>query len=165
MTVEEQQLSKQETIQSTPRHLRRVPLWLYGFVAFAFVLLYMLQFHDCASIDQYDYKDHSQAFATPFYVVDNGYLSLRGVFIECDYVRQDGSYLAHMAKAAGDLTFKNRQTLPCAVNADSAQEYRGEVVFTVKIDYRIAWLPLHRSQAFRFKSVSLSDGTRLWLQQ
>jgi len=162
---EERRILKQETRQSSLRILKRFPLWSYGFVALALVFACMLQFHSWVSVGQRDSQDRRDAFATPFYVTDNGYLSLLRVLVECDYVKRDGTHLAHIAKTLSNLTFKNRQTLPCAVNHGNDPGERSNVQFTVKVEYRVTGLPLRRSQTFRFKSVTLPDGTYLWLPQ
>jgi hypothetical protein len=165
ITLENQPISKPATTESNLIALRRMPLWLYGFAAFAFVLVCMLQFHAWVSVEQGDSRDHSDASATSFYVADNGYLSLRRVLVECSYLKQDGTYLTHTSKLLDDLTFKNRQRIPCAVNTDHDLDHRGGIRFKAKVDYRAGWLPLHRSQTFEFKSVAVSNGAYLWLPQ
>jgi len=163
--LEQRRISKQKTRQRSLRILKRVPLWLYGFVALALVLACMLQFHSWVSVGPRDSQDRPDAFDTPFYVADSGYLSLLRVSVECDFVKRDGTHLAPIVKTLGNLTFKDRQTLPCAVNLGDDPGPRSNVQFTVKVEYRVTGLPLRRSQTFRFKSVTLPDGRCLWLPQ
>lgn len=144
---------------------RQVPLWLYGFLSFAIVLLCLLQFHSWLSIAKGSSPDAKNPFATPFYVVDDGYLSILNVSVDCEYLTQTGNYFARSLKVAERLTFKQRQALPCATSIADNPPTRGSTSLTVTVDYRVAWLPLHRSQTFRLKSVALVDGTYLWLSE
>jgi hypothetical protein len=142
---------------------RQVPLWSYGFLSFAILLLCLLQFHSWLSIARGSSPDSKNPFATPFYVVDDGYLSILNVSVNCEYLTQAGDHFARSSKVAERLTFKQRQPLPCATIVANHPLVHGSTFLTVTVNYQVAWLPLHRSQTFRFKSVALADGTYLWL--
>ena len=144
---------------------RGVPLWLYGFLCLALLLLCLLQFHSWISVEQGASTDVKNPLATPFYVVDEGDLAVLNVSVVCEYLTQTGMHIARVSKVLEPLTFKQRQMLPSATSiADTPRSY-GSTSFTVTVDYRVEWLPLHRSQTFRFKSAALAGGTYLWLRE
>jgi hypothetical protein len=144
---------------------REVPLWLCGYLSFAIVLLCLLQFHSWLSIAKGSSPDAKNPFATPFYVVDDGYLSILNVSVNCEYLTRPGNYFELSSKVTQRLTFKQRQALPCATSIANNPPIHGSTSLTVTVDYRVAWFPLHRSQTFRLKSVALADGTYLWLEK
>lgn len=161
----EQRLPVPQSEQKSSVSIRNgVPLWLYCFLFFALILLCLLQFHSWISIEQGASPDAKNLMA-PLYVVNEGYLSVLNVTVHCEYRTSKGNYIVPDLKVAQTFTFKQRQLLPCSANSADNSRSHGSTAFTVTVDYRVAWLPLYRSQTFRFKSATLADGTYLWAQE
>ena len=161
----ERPLVRQQEEKRAASIRRRVPPRLLGLLSLALVLLYLLQFHSWISIEQGASADARNPFATPFYLVDNGYLSVLNVSVSCEYLTQTGNPMVRVSKVVARLGFKERQLLPCTTSIAENRPTYGSTSFSVTVGYRVEWLPMHRSQAFRMKSAALADGTYLWVQE
>ena len=144
---------------------RGVAVWLCAFASGIFVMLCLLQFHSWISLEQGVHHDVKNPFATLFYVVDMGNMSLNNVSVVCVCQTDRGKRIVRFSKLAESLTFKQRQVLSCASSIADDPASRRSSWFTVTVNYRVAWFPLHRSQTFKLKSVVLADGAYLWLNQ
>lgn len=165
VTLERRSVPQQQR-RRTVLEGRRIPVWLYGFASMVIVLLSLLQFHSWISLEQAASVDpRKNPFATPFYIVNIGNVSLHKVSLVCDYLSLTKRRIIWASKLTESLTFKKRVLLPCTASiAENPESYRG-TTFTLTVNYRVGWSPLRRSQTFRLKSAALADGTYLWLQE
>jgi hypothetical protein len=142
---------------------RRTPNELYLMACLGLVLTALLQFHPWLSIEQD--LGPKKSINGSLYLVNRGYLPALNLSIACEFTTPNGSL--HRSERVGGnrefaerLDFMHKQSLPCP---NGTLPLKGITVFTVVVDYRVAWLPLHRCQTFNMKLAATADGTYRWL--